>query len=458
MNKIYLFFVVILLSVSVQGKVNTSNSPKRIEITNDKPINGQVIYADTYYVIKDVIDLKGASVSVPRGSTLKFEGGEMANGKVIGNDTYIDASPIAVFSENILLEGTFLASEAYPEWFADKDDAVKIRRSVELFDNVKLTAKHYVLESVDENGYGVTIPSGHILRGNRKANNTMADDQVLKMKRGIKYKAVVALSTSSVIENLTIWGEGVEGTAGVATATGFQSRLTISNVGVSGCYYGFNLQTYLTSISQCVANYNQVGFYVHGSYTGNTISVEGTSVNMSTCFAVDSRKTGYEIAGITYSTMNNCAADGCGALTSGTLDNRTEIGYAYFFYQCKDLAVNSCGAEACLAALKTYNCKNIIFNSPSYLIAIRDKVNASKGYQLQPIINISYSAYIEINLPFLEMSRVKKYYTDRTPLVLLYGSAMSSPSLTICNGYEGIKESNIKTEGYLTKTKNLIFR
>ena len=40
--------------------------------------------------------------------------------------------------------------------------------------------------------------------------------------------------------------------------------------------------------------------------------------------------------------------------------------------------------------------------------------------------------------------------------MLLYGSAQSSPSVIMKNGYGGIKESNIGTEGFLTKEENLI--
>ena len=117
----------------------------------------------------------------------------MSNGTIEGNDTYIESSPYPIFAQTLQLTGCFYATEAYPEWFDATDDAVKIRKALEYFDNVKLTAKHYVLNSVDGDGYGIVVPEGHILRGNRRANNIKRDDQVIKMQEEVDYKSVVAL-------------------------------------------------------------------------------------------------------------------------------------------------------------------------------------------------------------------------------------------------------------------------
>ena len=455
MNRVYLCLVLVLTSISVQAGGATKSFPKRVEISVTAPFASQARYADTYYVIKDAIDLKGASITIPNGCTLKMDGGQLSNGKIIGNDTYIEASPYPIFTNTLQLGGSFAASEAYPEWFQDLDDAVRIRKALGSFDNVKLTAKQYVLQSVDENGYGIVLPEGHILRGNKRANNTKANDQVIKMSEGLKYSSVVALESSSVLSDLTIWGANNGNTACVSTVGEFQSRLTIERVGVSGAYYGFNLQTYLSNISQCVANYNEVGFYIHGKVDRNSVKVEGTSINLSTCFAVDSKKNGYELVGITYSTMNNCAADGCGAPTSGMLQNKTEIGYGYSFTQCKSMTINSCGVENGLAAVKTMTCRNIVFNAPSFLINKRKDVKVAKDYKMKPILNIRYSVCIEFNYMYLYSKGMDKYYTTTTPLMLLYGSDTSLPSVILSKGYEGLQESNIGTEGFLTKAKHL---
>ena len=434
-----------------------STRHKSVNVIKDISFENQVNTPNTYYVIKDYIDLQGKTINIPSHSILKFEGGQLGNGTLVGADTYIEAGVYTIFENDIILEGTYKASEAYPEWFESTDDAIKIREALEHFENVKLTAKHYLLESVNSDGYGVIIPSGHILQGNRCANNTMSDDQTIKLKNGIPYRAVVALSNNTILQNLTIRGDRQDNTSCVATVKGFQSRLTIDRVGVSGSYYGFNLQAYLTNLVQCTANYNEIGFFIHGDISGNTVSVEGTSINLNTCYAVDSKIAGYELYGLTYSTMNNCAADGCGGPVSGELNNRSKVGYAYSLKQSKNITINSCGAENCLAALITQNCKNLILNSPSFQINKRKDVKVATDYVLKPIINIRYSAFIELNYMFVNVSGMSKYYSNNSPLMLLYGSAHSLPSVIVKNGYEGIKYSNIGTEGFLSKEKNLIY-
>ncbi len=378
MKRFCLWLLFVLLFVGGQLKATSNNGIKRVEITSASSISSQLRFADTYYVIKDLIDLKGSTITVPKGCTFKMEGGQFANGQIIGNNTYIDSSPYPIFSKTLKLNGSFVASEAYPEWFEGDDDAIKIRKSLDCFDNVLLTSKQYVLKSVDENGYGVVVPEGHILRGNRRANNTNSDDQVIKIADGLNYTSVIALNSSTVLSDLTVRGANNGKAACISTVEGFQSRLTIERVGVSGAFYGFNLQAYLANINQCVANYNEIGFYIHGKIEKGNVKVEGTSINVSTCFAVDSKKIGYELTGITYSTLNNCAADGCGAPTSGLLQNKTEIGCGYSLTQCKCLTINSCGVENGLAAVNTISCRNIIFNAPSFLINKRNEVKVAK--------------------------------------------------------------------------------
>ena len=56
----------------------------------------------------------------------------------------------------------------------------KIRKALEHFDNVKLTAPHYVLNSVDANGYGISIKkTGYQFLGWKFNNIDYADEAEL---------------------------------------------------------------------------------------------------------------------------------------------------------------------------------------------------------------------------------------------------------------------------------------
>ena len=104
--------ILLLMLVGVQVQNSVYAAPRRVEINTANTFGSQVRYADTYYVINDVIDLKGTTVSIPKGCTLKIEGGQLKNGKISGTETYIEASPYAVFSNTLRLTGTFVTSEA----------------------------------------------------------------------------------------------------------------------------------------------------------------------------------------------------------------------------------------------------------------------------------------------------------------------------------------------------------
>lgn len=63
------------------------------------------------YVIRHNWDLKGETVSLPKGCTLKFKGGSICNGTLIGNGTFIKMSKDAQVFNNVLLKGSFTAKK-----------------------------------------------------------------------------------------------------------------------------------------------------------------------------------------------------------------------------------------------------------------------------------------------------------------------------------------------------------
>ncbi len=74
---------------------------------------------------------------------------------------------------------------------------------------------------------------------------------------------------------------------------------------------------------------------------------------------------------------------------------------------------------------------------------------------MKPILNIRHSVCVEFNYMYLNSKGMDKYYTSSTPLMLLYGSDTALPAVILNNGYEGLADSNIGTEGFLTKRKHL---
>lgn len=75
---------------------------------------------NTVYEIRYDFDLNGATINIPEGCTLKFEGGSFNNGNIVGNETVLKASSTKII--DCTLQGIFNAPEAYIEWFGGKAD------------------------------------------------------------------------------------------------------------------------------------------------------------------------------------------------------------------------------------------------------------------------------------------------------------------------------------------------
>lgn len=63
------------------------------------------------YVIKQDWDLKGQSVSLPEGCTLKFVGGCIKNGTLIGNSTVVRLKQEGPVFDDVRLQGSFNAND-----------------------------------------------------------------------------------------------------------------------------------------------------------------------------------------------------------------------------------------------------------------------------------------------------------------------------------------------------------
>lgn len=80
------------------------------------PFAEQVTQANTIYEIRYDFDLDGASVTIPAGCVLKFNGGKITDGTLVGHNTYIEAVNVCIFS-NITITGSWNNHSAYIEWY-----------------------------------------------------------------------------------------------------------------------------------------------------------------------------------------------------------------------------------------------------------------------------------------------------------------------------------------------------
>lgn len=97
------------ISFGMVGEAVSKNYTNAVVVRADKSFDTQLLTPNTTYVIRYDFELKGKTIHVPDYSILKFEGGSLHNGKLIGNNTLIDASTTKVF-EQISFDGNWIGS------------------------------------------------------------------------------------------------------------------------------------------------------------------------------------------------------------------------------------------------------------------------------------------------------------------------------------------------------------
>lgn len=87
-----------------------------IILNRNRDFVSQINEDEIIYEIRDYFDLGGEEVTLPANCVLKFSGGMLANGTVIGNGVTIEAPLVRILGDDITLKGDFNC-DFYPEWF-----------------------------------------------------------------------------------------------------------------------------------------------------------------------------------------------------------------------------------------------------------------------------------------------------------------------------------------------------
>lgn len=106
------------------SKINSSPYIKKIETNNDSELYYTISQEDftqenTIYEIRYNYTLDGGTITIPKGCELKFEGGSLNYGMLIGNDTKVSSNLNMIFGE-LIFGGTFNIPFVYAEWFGAK--------------------------------------------------------------------------------------------------------------------------------------------------------------------------------------------------------------------------------------------------------------------------------------------------------------------------------------------------
>lgn len=84
---------------------------------------------NTIYIIQYDYCLAGQTIEVPENCVLRFEGGSLRNGTLVGHDSYIDSSLSTIF-HSLEINGSFLNRESNVSWFTNEELTTKIFKSL----------------------------------------------------------------------------------------------------------------------------------------------------------------------------------------------------------------------------------------------------------------------------------------------------------------------------------------
>ena len=135
--RILVFIVVLFLSVT-----NVEACNKKIVVTGYNLWVEQFNIKGATYIIIQECDLKGGVLIIPVNSCLKFEGGIIKNGRILGNNTNVIAEETLIF-QNISLLGTWKNRLVFGKWL----DFVEDKRvdNVSNFQNLMMLCKGDVM-------------------------------------------------------------------------------------------------------------------------------------------------------------------------------------------------------------------------------------------------------------------------------------------------------------------------
>lgn len=366
------FFITIFLCI-IAAKVLGHNST--VFLKNTKTLENQIVCKNTLYEIVEDVTL-GRDFRLPDGVCLKFNGGSIKGKHVLeGNHTYIDASAIRIFGDDLMIKGTWIIKDAYSEWFGGgvntNDNSLPIQKCLDGFNQLTLLSGTYNVSHTLSVNY-----DGCIIQGVSRAKS-----EIRKTPNGVQQiNAIIHLNSTKnkniqhvAICDLTLSAAKFNVDYGIYT-DGVNSSI-FRNLNIFQCKNGFYCNNtthgalWNLTFNNIEFNCNTLrGFNISNPYgykDGESCAVTcvtdgGASVTFNKCWARDC-STGYHLKGLTYSLMQNCSADNIN-------------GTAYLIEYCR-MHLNCCGMENLVtsAAMILYQSDIVLTSFVDYKMIAKDK-------------------------------------------------------------------------------------
>jgi hypothetical protein len=124
----------VLGSQGLQGEKGEESDKglRQIILKEDLPFSDQLSEINTVYVVRYDYNLDDSEVTIPTNCTLKFEGGRISNGSIIGQETRIISNTDNILS-NVSISGTFKNDYVYSNWIDNTTDTATLQTALNLF-------------------------------------------------------------------------------------------------------------------------------------------------------------------------------------------------------------------------------------------------------------------------------------------------------------------------------------
>lgn len=310
--------------------------------------NGNVLF-----VIKGNIDLNGDSVCLPTNSGLIFCSGCISNGRIMGKNWTINASPYVMIFHNVEISGMAPLEAYYSEWFGAQrnnqqiDCSKAINYCLSTFGSCKLhEGIYYIKKPIEMTSYNTLRGKGQGEHGTfvKKTSRTPSIG-IKKTRQGINLNkdAIIIVKPldndpagANLYNYVKINGLSLIGDSNYGILASDGRYLYLDDLFIYGCQYAIDVQfSWFVDIrnTQVNANYSKNPFHDSCGYLINDKApyASYTAITIQNCYS-QRYHVGYKICNSSYSYLQGCASD-------------HSIRTAYYIHNCHGLSMISCGNE-----------------------------------------------------------------------------------------------------------------
>ena len=368
---------------------------------------------NTRYIIQYDYDLNGATLTIPDGCVLVFQGGSLKNGSIYGKSTRIESTVEKIFDTTIKLLGSWDVPTSYAEWFGaigdgENDDRPSIQKALDYFKSVRLLNKKYTLqsysyESDDTSIYSVCLYVRDFskLEGvKQRTSNAFLGSQIVVGSNIQKdCTSIISLGNHSSLGNISVGGnkDSMDFTSsnricGITNSSKNGYRITMRDVDIKSCHYAVNMACWMSTLEHVCCKSNKYGIVLHAVLSGasdgvmdldksNTFEAEITSYVIQQCYCNDCFIVGYYLYGMVYSNIISCAADGCGVFVrenwtgypeSLEVMSDSNTYPPYYIERCTAINVSACGSEQCVKLYEVKDSSNVAIDKSLVYMLLQD--------------------------------------------------------------------------------------